>query len=507
MRLQPALIFGEHMVLQRDQKIRVWGTSAENDTVTVTLNSQKAYGKCIRGEWSVTLDEEKACERTAMTISSEVTGETITFNDVAIGEVWLAGGQSNMEFILKYDTSCEQTMLLEDDESLRYFCYPHSPFLGFMEKDPVEAEGFWRKWTTPENRKQFSAVGAYMALILREKLNVPVGIIGCNWGGTPASAWTNIEDVKNNPALSEIIRWHEEACKNTDWAKYIPASEIRAPEQTPQQKDFNDRFMMGEDMSEFFKNFDPSKLPKVDFAPFNPGPRSNVRPGGLYENMLRKVAPYAIKGVIWYQGEDDDARNWADFYDESMVTMINSWRKLWGWDFPFYQIELAPFQGVSFTAAKKYDIMRHNQHNAANRLQDVHEVCILDAGERMNIHPRRKKMVGERLGRIVMKHTYGDDSLTADCPELISAERNGNEIKLNFANSAEGMEIRGDLHECLLINGQTDYEAAVINGQIILYGSFSNPDGLVIKYCESNYCEAVLYNSEGNPAFGFTAEV
>lgn len=509
MKLQPALIFGEHMILQRDQKIRIWGTSAENDTVTVRLHDQCASSVTVRGNWMVELNEEKACERTSMTISSRVTEETITFNDVAIGEVWLAGGQSNMEFIMKYDVNCEETMQLDDDDSLRYLCYPHVAFNGFLEFESMPAEGFWRKWTTAENRKQFSAIGAYMALILRKKLNVPVGIIGCNWGGSPAAAWTDIEDVRNNPAMAEIIKWHEDACNNTNWAKYISASDIRPAEQTPEQKDFNDRFMMGEDMSEFFRNFDPSKLPPVDFAPYNPGPRSIVRPGGLYENMLKKVAPYSIRGVIWYQGEDDDARNWADFYDESMVTMINSWRKLWGWDFPFYQIELAPFQGISFNGAKKYALMRHLQHEASERLKDVTDICILDAGDRMNVHPRRKKMVGERLGRIVMKHTYGDDSLTADCPVMKEAVRNNDEIAISFENAAEGMVINGNIHMWMTVRTEgrdIAYEADVKGNVLTLHGDFRDRK-IRIEYCETNYCEAVLYNSEGNPAFGFTLEV
>ncbi|MBQ4254088.1 MAG: hypothetical protein II712_04585, partial [Erysipelotrichaceae bacterium] len=328
MKLQPALIFSEHMVLQRNRPIRVFGTCALDDEITVTLNDQKATAKSDKGSWLVTLNEEPACFRAEMTITSSLTEETVTFHDVAIGEVWLAGGQSNMEFIMKYDFDYQKTKLLPDDSDLRYFNYPHSAFKGFLETDSCPEDGFWRKWTTEENRKHFSAVGTYMALILREKLRVPVGIVACNWGGTPATAWCAMEDIKANPALKPVLDWHEEACEKTDWAKYIPASEIKAPDPTPQQLDFQDRFMMGEDMSEFFKNFDPSKMIQPDFAPFTPGPRSTVRPAGLYENMLSKIAPYGIRGAIWYQGEDDDARNWVDFYDQSMITLINGWRKL-----------------------------------------------------------------------------------------------------------------------------------------------------------------------------------
>ena len=502
------MIFGEHMVLQRAKEIKIWGKSVRNDTVTVKLHDQEAQVICADGNWQVTLKPEEACEKTTLKVCSEKTSEVIEFNDVAIGEVWLAGGQSNMEFLMKYDVDLKDTLKLPDDDLLRFFRYPQVNFTGLLEIADFPDDGFWRKWDKEENRIFFSAVGAYMAMGLRKKLGVPVGIIGCNWGGSPASAWCEMEDIKNNKAMAPILKWHEDACNNTDWAKYIPASEVKPLPPTPEQKEFENRFMMGEDMTEFFKNFDPSKLPKLDYAPFDLGPRSVVRPAGLYETMLKKIAPYAIKGAIWYQGEDDDARGWYDFYDESMKTLITGWRKLWGYEFPFYQIELAPFQGIGATGAKKYDLMRHQQHKAMEALNDVYDVCILDAGEQFNIHPRRKKMVGERLERIVMKHTYGDESLTADCPEAVSAERKDDKIIITFRNSAEGLCIKGDLREelnVLVDNEHSDYEYEVSNDQLVITGKFDKP--AVVEYCEKNYCVARIYNSEGNPAYGFRYEV
>ena len=509
MKLQPAALFGEHMILQRDSELKIWGTSAEHDTVTVELNGQKASAPVVNGEWLVTLQPEAACFRTSMTLSSLITEETITFRDVAIGEVWLATGQSNMEFLMKYDFDLPETKQLPNDEYLRCYTTPQSAYVGYLELDTRPAQGFWRKWSTYDNRINFSAVGAYMGMILRKKLNVPVGIISCNWGGTPVAAWTAMEDIRANPAMEPVLKWHEDACKETNWPKYIAASDLKPAPITPQQQRFNDRFMMGEDMSEFFKNFDPSKLPPVDFAPYNPGPRSIVRPAGLYENMLKKTAPYAIKGAVWYQGEDDDAREWVDFYDESMKTMVASWRKLWGWQFPFFQIELAPFRGFGVTGAKKYDILRHKQHKAAEETADMYDVCILDAGEEFNIHPRHKKIVGERLGRIVMKHVYGDDSLVADCPELKTAAGNGDVITLSFENRAAGLRIKGCLRGALKVTADgeaVEFEAEINEDRLIIRGQFENKK-VRIEYCEANYAPAVLFNSEGNPVYGFTCEV
>lgn len=511
MKLQPALVFGEHMVLQRDKEIKVWGYTAIDDVVTVSLGGEVVKAPAPDGKWMAVFSPKEATSQTTMTIESRETEEFIEFRDVAIGEVWLAGGQSNMEFLMKFDYDFEDTKKLPDDKDLRYFCYPETAYKGFMEtEDYLPNWGFWRKWTKEENRKQFSAVAGYMGMILRKKLGVPVGILACNWGGTPASAWTAPEDLAADPVFKPILDWHSEALKNINWERYIGASDRKAPPKDPEVEAIFEKMMMGEDVSEFFKNFNPEDMLKGDFVPFMPGPRSTVRPSGLYENMLCKVAPYTIRGAVWYQGEDDDARDWQDFYDVSMKTLIKSWRKLWGYSFPFYQVDLAPFRGWGPTGAKKYPLIRHQQSKSSNETEDAYDICILDAGEEFNIHPRHKKIVGERLGRVVMKHTYGDNTLVADCPKWIRVDKRDGKVDIYFDNAADGMEIRGDLKSALKIKkGDTEleYTATVDNDRVTLETSFSNEDKLHIEYCEENYCPAVLFNSEGNPAYAFTVEL
>ena len=510
MRLKPGLLFGEHMVLQQGKTIPVWGTSANEDEIIVTLNGVSKTTETINGRWEVFFEAMEANEKTSMTICSRKTGEEIIFSDIAIGEVWLAGGQSNMEFILKYDVDRDEELKTEDDPLLRCFTCPQTPFLGFEEKEICPTAGFWRSWTDSEDRIMFSAVGAYMGKILREKLGVPVGIISCNWGGMPAAAWTDVEDLEANEKLRPIFEEYEESLKQIDLKKYYESAYQPLPLPTKEMQAFTDRFMMGEDMSEFFKNMD--KMPKPDPSLWNAytiSPLSAVKHGALYENMLKKVAPYAIKGFLWYQGEDDDARERIDYYDESMVTLIRSWRKLWKEELPFYQVELAPFRGIGITAAKRYHVMRYMQTKAAERLNDVYEICILDAGEEFNIHPRHKKIVGERLGHIVMKHSYDDDSLTADCPRYLKAERNEEGIVITFSSSAEGLVTKGDLKEYLFLEGSDgtiDYEYEIAKDKLYLKAQLPT-EKVKVSYCESNWCVAVLYNSEGQPAFGFECEV
>ena len=239
MKLQLGLLFGEHMVLQQGKKIPVWGTSVSDDVVTVTLNGTEKSTETVHGRFEVCFDPMDATDRTSLTVHSEKLDEEICFRDVAIGEVWLAGGQSNMEFLLKYDYDREETVKTEDDGLLRCFTCPQTPFLGYQEKEVLPEQGFWRRWKSEEERIMFSAVGAYMGRILREKLNVPVGVISCNWGGTPAAAWTALEDLQANEKLRPVFEEYEESLKQIDLRKYYESAVMPVPLPSKEMQEFN----------------------------------------------------------------------------------------------------------------------------------------------------------------------------------------------------------------------------------------------------------------------------
>lgn len=506
MKLQLGMPFEEHMVLKQNVTIPVWGTSVRNDTITICIGDKTYTTYTENGEWQIDLPAMPASFKARMEVSSKRTGETIIMNDVAIGEVILAGGQSNMEFILKYDESLEEALKYEDDHDLRCFTVPQSSFVGFLEKQPTPDWGYWRTFEDSEDRKQFSAVACHLGLALRKKLNVPVGIISCNWGGTPATAWIDHDSILANPALKPVLDWQDNADKSTAWESYIKTAFVRTPEPSEEMKAFNEKFMMGEDMSEFFKAGPPPMDPTI-YSPYLPGPLSCIRPASLYENMLCKVAPYPVSFIIWWQGEDDDARDWVDFYDESMYTLIRSWRKLFNEELAFFQVELAPFKGIGPTGAKHYDVMRHKQFEATSRLDKAYDICILDAGEEFNIHPRHKKIVGERLANYVFKYVY-DIDVNADCPLFEKAVKDGNRIILSFANTYGAIEISDKLKNYLEVecDGKSvDYVAYIEDDRLILEGDFKGK--ISIRYCEANYCEASIFNAEHNPLFGFTAVI
>lgn len=512
MKLQPALIFGEHMVLQRGEPIPVWGRSVRDDKITVTLGGASAETAAAGGLWRVELPPMEATERTVLSIESALTGERIVFEDVAVGEVWLAGGQSNMEFLLKYDECAGEMYASADDPGLRYFRYPQANFTGCVEMNAYPDDGFWRSWSGRENKGMFSGPSAYMGRKLREALGVPVAFIGCSWGGTPAAAWTAMEDIKANPTLEPILKWHEDECGKIDLAQYYALSDAPVPDPTPEERARNDSFMMGEGLEEFFKSMaDMPPPPLPDYSPFVPGPRACIRPAGLYDNILCKLAPYAVRGAIWYQGEDDDARGWYSFYGESMKTLIRSWRKLWNKELPFLQVELAPFEGVGFTAAKDYPAIRRGQRAAMDALPGVHNVCIMDSGDRINIHVRRKKPVGERLALLARRFVYGEADLLAESPRFTAAERYGSTVVIRFQNAGDGLVLRGGVEDVLQITADGESVSAGVSVQgdklILTADVFAGAKAVRIEFAEKNFCVDPLFNSSGLPAFPFTAEV
>lgn len=515
MKLQLPLIFSSHMILQHGREIPIFGRSCREDTIEITLSASSGEETtletvCEGAKWQLMLPAQQPGSGYSLRVRSRKEDTHILFEDVAFGEVWLAGGQSNMEFLLKYDEKAPEVYALEDDPDLRFFRQPIANFPGALEISDFPDDGFWRTFSTKEHRAMFSAPSLYMGLQLRKALGIPVGFIGVNWGGTPASAWTDIETMKQYPSLQPIFDFHEEALKALDWPAYYEMSNIPVSDPPKAQQEIMDKLMMGTPFEELFGK-GPMERPKLPvYTPYVPGPRSCIRPQGLYDAILQKVAPYEVRGAIWYQGEDDDFRGWQDFYDDSMTALIASWRRLWNKtpeEFPFLQVELAPFLGRGETGAKKYDLMREKQRTAAKRAGNAYDICILDAGDAYNIHVRKKKPVGERLALLARKYVYGETSLLADSPSLSSCVRDGAFLSLTFGNAGEGLMIKGDLQKDLKVaceNELVAYTAAVENSTLqIQLPEDLKEKKVTVSLSYENCPESAVFNSADLPAFPF----
>ena len=324
---KPALLFQDGMVLQRGTPVPVWGLADPGAEVEVTIQGCAARTRAAAdGRWQLTVGPLSVSFGEEMTLRSG--GCCLRLRDVQVGEVWLAAGQSNMEFYMRYDADVEAVRPDCADGALRFFDYPKVSYPGQLEQaDYLARYGRWRQ-AAPDQLCWFSAVGYYFARELRRRYDLPVGILGCNWSGTPACAWMSEEAIRAGGG--EIyLREYREAAAALDPAEYertfrqFPGS-WRID---PMGEDGYDRMMWGDRAA---LHCPPPPDPAAPQPPMPPlGPKSEKRPAGLHESMLCQVAPYGVRGILFYQGESDGDRH-NELYKTLFPALIEDFRRLWG---------------------------------------------------------------------------------------------------------------------------------------------------------------------------------
>ena len=508
MKLQPAMVFSSHMVLQRQQPIPVWGKAAQGDTVYITFAGEQAVATVNGGSWQTTLSPREAATGLTMTISTELTAEQITFTDICVGEVWLAGGQSNMQFELRYDEEAPQVLPAADDPWLRFFDYPEVTMPGQVEFGRTEEYGFWRH-TTPADARYFSAAAYYFACKIRKALDVPVGILGCNYGGTAANAWTAREDLEAVPELKEILDAFEAGGRTMDWAADERMQMRRAQADPRVKRRMDDEILMGrfDGMMALFASMaegDGGTAMPSEFSP-----KAANSPTTLYNYMLKPCAPYGIRGVIWYQGETDN-RPYAVHYDKSLKAMRKSWNRLWKRELPIYQVMLAPFEHwgpLPNLDTYPIRVIRDLQLKLAREEPGFYCANIMDSGAIDNIHPRRKRPVGERLALLARRYTYGEDIL-ADSPSLEEITWTPGRAVATFANAGGCLRLKGERVQALelLVNGAPAAWVARLEGEALVVESPALREGCAaeLRFAQENYCVVNVFGASGLPLFPFT---
>lgn len=499
--LKLAMIFTDKMVLQRGKEIPVWGTSDAGTEIQIEFDGTVSTGYTdAEGKWKILLPQHEAGCGYEMRISSKE--ESVCLQDVCVGEVWLAGGQSNMEYLLGFEKHYEELLEKEKNPRIRFFDYPEVSYEGQLEDFNYRHEGFWRSCTN-EDLAYYSAVGYYFAENIQKALDVPVGIVGCNWGGTTACSWMDPQRLIGTEG-EFWIKDFQEAQIGLDVEEYK-----REFVKNPQ----NDRTNQLEDPFgvQVVKNTLPreQQLVLMKLGEENPvviGPYYERRPGGLYETMLKKICPYAIRGVIWYQGESDSDKN-PEAYTTVFTKLIENWRDLWGEELPFLFVQLAPFGNWLGCDGVRYPIIRACQETVSKTVPSAWMASIGDAGMRWDIHPKDKLPVGNRLALLARGHVYGEN-LLCDAPELIRAGKVGSEIEV-LLKHAEGLYIKGDKLQAM--TGITED-----GKECILDCADAEDDKLLIHNCEKivelrfascDYYEVNLYNKAGIPLKPFTAKV
>jgi len=399
-----AAIFSNHMVLQRNKLISIFGTGDDNTPVNVKLlnNANQVIaennGSATNGKWEILLPSQSAMDDCTLQIKGP---ETITFTDVSIGEVWLAGGQSNMEFELQNCTEGPAELSAKGNSPKVRFYYTNK--ISWKDEHFYEAERntCWQTWES-EYKTAWSAVGYFFGKKLSEDLDCTVGIIGCNWGGTSASAWMRKEYLEKDDELRTYLTEQEEATKGKSIEQQIKEYDDYTVENDIWQKKCNDLYatVPGITWAQVQERIGPALWP---------GPRScknPYRPAGLYDCMLSRILPYTLKGVIWYQGESDDHK--PQMYYKLFSNMIDNWRTDWNdSQLPFVFVQLPVNRYEQDKDFKHWCLIREAQEKVHNTVKNAWMTCTFDLGEFNDIHPKFKKELAQRLEQNALANVYG----------------------------------------------------------------------------------------------------
>ncbi len=471
-----ASIFTDHMVLQRELPVVIWGSGKSGDTITVKFAGQEMSAPVDKdGRWQVTLKPlEASAEPRELTVHSANGQADVKLSDVLVGEVWIASGQSNMELPLKNT----KNSLPNDDHSLRLFHVNRN-----ASPTPVsDVDGKWEDSVTGD-AGSFSAVGFYFGRDLRKALNVPVGVIESSWGGTPGRAWTPRDMLLTVPSMKVQIADLDNAI-----ATYNPA-----------EVEKNYQASVAKVKAAIEKATAEGKpAPRIPPKPLAPGHVPH-NPSALYNGMIAPLVPLTLRGVIWYQGEAD--RKAASDYRILFPTLIKSWRQQFGRELTFLFVQIAPHKEMT-------PEIRDAQLFTWRTVPQTSMVVITDHGSADNIHPKEKEPVGARLSLAARAMAYGE-KIEYSGPLFNKAVFKDGQAILSFQHIGAGLVAKdGPLRgfEISGTDGKFVPATATIDGDKIVVKSEHVAAPQAVRFGWTNVPDVNLFNQEGLPATPFRTD-
>lgn len=463
----PALI-SDGMVLQQEMPAPLWGWADEGESVTVEIQNQKVSTTAKDGKWTVRLKPLKAGGPFTLTVSGK---NKIELKNVLVGEVWICGGQSNMGWRLNQSDNAETEIAAAKYPMIRLFTVPRAE----LDAPVADVKAGWKE-CSPESAAAFSAVGYYFGRDLHKARNVPIGLINNAVGGSPAESWTSAGVLNDDAEYKQFAAGYPKQME-----KYEKAME---------------------------KYKEDAEKAKAENKPAPRAPGKPWMPSGLYNGMLAPLAPYAIKGAIWYQGEANATRAYQ--YRRLFPTMIRDWRALWGQgDFPFLFVQLAAFGPNSQKLGESdWAELREAQLMTLSASPETGMALAIDVGTYDDIHPRKKEPVGARLALTARALVYGE-KIVHSGPVYQSLKVEGDKVALSFKHTGGGLEARGGELKGFIIAGADKVwrEAkAEIKGDRVIVSSPEEPKPVAVRYAWAKYPECNLYNKEGLPATPFRTD-
>ena len=438
-------IFGDNMVLQQQTNAAIWGKASPNETVEVICSWDKK-------SYSAKSDKEGAWKLKVKTPSaggpfkiSISDGEALTLNNVLIGEVWVCSGQSNMQMTMNGYRN--QPVLGSTEAILSSTNESVRLFTVKRNKSLEPLDDLSGEWQQciPENVANFSAAAYYFGRMIQKTLGVPVGLINSSWGGTRIEPWIS-----------------ENGFKHFDWVNL------------------------------------PDKKQEGELSP--------QTPTVLYNAMIKPMVGFSIRGGLWYQGESN--RNEPSEYEKLMPGLIENWRNEWGTgDFTFFYCQIAPFDYGSGGVNSAF--LREAQLKASTSIPGIGMACLMDVGEKTNIHPADKEAAGERLAYLALVKTYGKKGFEYSGPVLKEMTVEGSMVKLTFDHAKNGLTTFGKELVNFKIAGENKrfYPAkAMITRNGITLSSLQVEKPMAVRYAFENFVIGELFNTEGFPASSFRTD-
>jgi sialate O-acetylesterase len=484
-RLSLAPLFGDQAVLQRDRPLPVWGGAAPGESVAVTLRGRTERTVADSdGRWMVRFRPFAASSEPADLVA---VGETaaVTARGVLVGDVWLASGQSNMEWPVSGVRQAAEEMSAANFPLIRHLKVERTVALA---PSGIVPTGGWRT-ASPQSVGDFSAVGYFFAREIHRKLGVPLGIVNSTWGGTPVESWMS-DAARRSTSLGEKLeaRWRQAM---SEWP----------PERVARYPSDMATWEQAEAKAKASGTPNPLVWPQPPATNDSP-----VLPGGLYNAMIAPLLPAALRGVLWYQGEANVER--PGEYAELFAAMINSWRQAWAQaDLPFYFVQLANYRDTNATMGPSWPLLREAQAQAL-ALPATGMAVTIDIGQAEDIHPTNKQDVGRRLALIAEAGTYGQP---VDCsgPVFAGATPEGSALRVRFKHTGSHLVAQGQQVQSLELAGADRiFHAATgaIEGATLLVSSPAVPNPLTVRYAWTDAPTANLYNPAGLPAAPFRVD-
>jgi sialate O-acetylesterase len=474
-------ILSSHMVLQRDQPLHIWGWSDPGEKISATLNgaTQSTTGDRL-GTWNVYLPPQSAGGPYQLTVSGT---NTITLDDILIGDVWFASGQSNMEMPLNgfpgsaVVTDAAQEIAGANQPTMRLLFIPHKT--SWFPLRDFDANPSWTV-CTPATAANFSAVAYFFGREIATKEHVPIGLIDSTWGGTPAEAWVSLDSLSADAALMPAFAtWAQMADEQADVPALLSAEKR-------------------EDEAARSANQPPPK------HSWHPEP-SSWSPAWLYNAMVAPAINYPIKGVIWYQGETNSKLARAPLYEKLFPSLIADWRSQWRQGvFPFLFVQISSYTS---NATESWPTVREAQRRTLSVAETAMAVTI-DVGDPDNVHPSNKQAVGARLALAAEAIAYGENiEYSGPLFRETSLEPGG--VRVWFTHVAAGLVAKGGPLQGFEIAGDDHHfidATARIEGASILVSNPQVGTPQFVRYGWQNAPVVNLFNSAGLPASPFTSE-